>query len=129
MTSRVAVTGLGVVAPLGHSIGALFASLQAGKSGVRVLTAHGSGPQASSIGASVETPVCPRIPETRLRMLDRVSYLALVAAIQAVEDSGIDFNQENRERCGVSVGTGMGGATTTDEGYHTLYAERWARSK
>jgi 3-oxoacyl-[acyl-carrier-protein] synthase II len=62
-------------------------------------------------------------------MLDRVSYLALVAATQAIEDSGIDFSQENRERCGVSVGTGMGGAATTDEGYHTLYAERSDRIK
>ncbi len=62
-------------------------------------------------------------------MLDRVSYLALVAAAQAVEDSGIDFDRENRDRCGVSVGTGMGGATTTDEGYHTLYAERSDRIK
>jgi 3-oxoacyl-(acyl-carrier-protein) synthase len=129
LTARVAVTGLGVVAPLGNSIDELFAGLQAGKSGVRVLPAPCSGPQGSSVGATVETPACPRIPETRLRMLDRVSYLALVAAIQAVEDSGIDFNQENRERCGVSVGTGMAGAATTDEGYHTLYAERSDRIK
>jgi 3-oxoacyl-[acyl-carrier-protein] synthase II len=62
-------------------------------------------------------------------MLDRVSYLALAAAIQAVDDSGIEFARENRERCGVSVGTGMGGAATTDEGYRTLYAERSDRIK
>jgi 3-oxoacyl-[acyl-carrier-protein] synthase II len=62
-------------------------------------------------------------------MLDRVSFLALVAATQAIEDSGINFNQENRERCGVSVGSGMGGAATIDEGYHTLYAERSDRIK
>ncbi|MFZ0499115.1 MAG: beta-ketoacyl-[acyl-carrier-protein] synthase family protein [Steroidobacteraceae bacterium] len=129
MTTRVAVTGLGVVTPLGNSIEELFASLRAGKSGIRTLPAPCSGTSGSSIGATVETPICERIPETRLRMLDRVSYLALVAAAQAVEDSGIDFNQENRERCGVSVGTGMGGAATTDEGYRTLYAERSDRIK
>ncbi|MGH8202053.1 MAG: beta-ketoacyl-[acyl-carrier-protein] synthase family protein [Steroidobacteraceae bacterium] len=129
MTARVAVTGLGVVAPLGNSIDALFASLRAGKSGVRTLPSPCSGTSASSVGATVETPVCARIPETRRCKLDRVSYLALVAAIQAIDDSGIDFNQENRERCGVSVGTGMGGATTTDEGYYTLYAERSDRIK
>lgn len=129
MTTRVAVTGLGVVTPLGNSIEELFASLRAGKSGIRTLPAPCSGTSGSSIGATVETPICERILETRLRMLDRVSYLALVAAAQAVEDSGIDFNQENRERCGVSVGTGMGGAATTDEGYRTLYAERSDRIK
>ncbi|HEX4269486.1 MAG TPA: beta-ketoacyl-[acyl-carrier-protein] synthase family protein [Steroidobacteraceae bacterium] len=129
MTMRVAVTGLGVVTPLGNSIDELFAGLRAGKSGIRTLPAPCSGPSGPSIGATVETPVCARIPETRLGKLDRVSYLALVAAIQAVEDSGIDFDQENRGRCGVSVGTGMGGAATTDAGYHTLYAERSDRIK
>jgi 3-oxoacyl-(acyl-carrier-protein) synthase len=129
MTARVAVTGLGVVSPLGNSIGELFASLHAGKSGVRALPAPCSESPGKSVGATVDTPPCARIPETRLRMLDRVSYLALVAAIQAVDDSGIIFSQENRERCGVSVGTGMGGAATTDEGYHTLYAERSDRIK
>jgi 3-oxoacyl-(acyl-carrier-protein) synthase len=129
VTARVAVTGLGVVSPLGNSLDELFDSLRAGKSGIRTLPAPCSGPSGPSIGATVETPICARIPETRLGKLDRVSYLALVAAIQAVDDSGIDFSQENRERCGVSVGTGMGGAATTDEGYHTLYAERSDRIK
>jgi 3-oxoacyl-[acyl-carrier-protein] synthase II len=129
MTVRVAVTGMGVVTALGNSIDELFASLRVGKSGIKTLPAPCSGPSGSSIGASVGTPACARIPEMRLRMLDRVSYLALVAAAQAVEDSGIDFDLENRERCGVSVGTGMGGAATTDEGYHTLYAERSDRIK
>jgi 3-oxoacyl-(acyl-carrier-protein) synthase len=129
VTPRVAITGVGVVAPLGNSNDELFANLRAGKSGVSALPAPCSATPGSSIGATVETPACARIPETRLRMLDRVSYLALAAAIQAVEDSAIEFAQENRERCGVSVGTGMGGAATTDEGYRTLYAERSDRIK
>ena len=131
MTARVAVTGLGVVSPLGNSIDELFDSLRAGKSGIRTLPAPCSGPSGPSIGATVETPICARIPETRLGKLDRGDdlYWRSHAAIQAVDDSGIDFSQENRERCGVSVGTGMGGAATTDEGYHTLYAERSDRIK
>jgi len=129
MTLRVAVTGLGVIAPLGNSLEELFSSLRAGRSGIRALPAPCSETPGSSVGATVETPTCARIPETRLRMLDRVSYLALVAAVQAVEDSGIEFERENRERCGVAVGTGMGGAATTDDGYHTLYAERSDRIK
>jgi 3-oxoacyl-[acyl-carrier-protein] synthase II len=59
----------------------------------------------------------------RLRMLDRVSQFALVAASQAITDSGLDFASEDRERCGVCVGTGVGGAATTDEGYRTVYGE------
>lgn len=129
MTVPVAVTGLGVIAPLGNSIEELFASLHAGKSGVRTLPVPWSESPGSSVGATVEIPAVTRIPETRLRMMDRVSQLALIAASQAVEDSGLDLQQENRERCGVSVGTGMGGAATTDEGYQTLYAKRSDRIK
>jgi 3-oxoacyl-[acyl-carrier-protein] synthase II len=129
MTIQVAVTGLGVVAPLGNSIEDLFASLRAGKSGVRSLPAPCSASAGSSVGATVDMPASTQVPETRLRMMDRVSHLALIAASHAIEDSGIDFKQEDRERCGVSVGTGMGGAATTDEGYHTLYAERSDRIK
>jgi 3-oxoacyl-[acyl-carrier-protein] synthase II len=62
-------------------------------------------------------------------MLDRVSQMALVAATRAVADANVDFGTENRDRCGVSVGTGMGGAESTDEGYHIIYAERSDRVK
>jgi 3-oxoacyl-(acyl-carrier-protein) synthase len=60
-------------------------------------------------------------------MLDRVSQFALVAAGQAIADAGLDFSAEQRERCGVSVGTSMGGVETTDVGYYTLYGERSER--
>lgn len=60
-------------------------------------------------------------------MFDRVSQLALVAVAQAIADARLDFAVEQRERCGVSVGTSMGGAQTTDEGYYTVYAERSER--
>jgi 3-oxoacyl-[acyl-carrier-protein] synthase II len=62
-------------------------------------------------------------------MLDRVSQLALMAAARAISDARVEFAKERRERCGVFVGTGMGGAQTTDEGYHTLYAEKSDRIK
>jgi 3-oxoacyl-(acyl-carrier-protein) synthase len=129
VTAPVAITGMGVIAPLGNSIDSLFSALNAGRSAVRALPVPCSETPGSSIGATAETPECARIPSARLRMLDRVSYLALAAAIQAVEDSGIEFCRETPGRCGVSVGTGMGGAITTDEGYRTLYAERSDRIK
>lgn len=62
-------------------------------------------------------------------MLDRVSQFALVAAAQAVRDASIAWDDVDRERCGVFLGTGMGGAQTTDDGYYTLYAERSERVK
>lgn len=126
---RVAITGLGVVAPLGNSVDELFGQLVAGRSGVhRVSDSLGEGLR-SPIAASVKFDGGAHFPAPRLRMLDRVSQLALVASQQAVTDARLDFAMEKRPRCGVFVGTSLGGAETTEEGYRTLYAERSDRIK
>ncbi len=121
---RVAITGLGVAAPLGHSSEELFANLLAGRSGIQRLADPQSRELRSPIGAPVNFDGRAHFPEPRLRMLDRVSQLALVAAARAIADARLDFAVERRERCGVFVGSSLGGAATTDEGYHTLYAQR-----
>ena len=121
---RVAVTGLGVVAPLGNSSEELFTNLLAGRSGVHRLADSQARGMRSPIGATARFDGRAHFPEPRLRMLDRVSQLALVAARQAISDARLDFAGERRERCGVFVGSALGGAGTTDEAYHTLYAER-----
>jgi 3-oxoacyl-(acyl-carrier-protein) synthase len=126
---RVAVTGLGVIAPLGNSVNELFVNLAAGRSGVRRLAAPLAERLKSPIGATADFDGSTHFPAPRLRMLDRVSQLALVATAQAIADSRIDFAGERRERCGVSVGTAMGGAESTDEGYQTIYALRSDRVK
>jgi 3-oxoacyl-[acyl-carrier-protein] synthase II len=126
---RVAVTGLGVVAPLGDAVEELWKNLVAGRSGVQRLPSSLSQGLRSPIGAPVKFDGTKHFEPPRLRLLDRVSQLALVATQQAIRDSRLDFTAEKRERCGVFVGTGMGGAETTEEGYHTLYAQRSDRIK
>jgi 3-oxoacyl-(acyl-carrier-protein) synthase len=126
---KVAVTGLGVVAPLGHSVDELLTNLAMGRSGVRILSSSVTEGMRSRVGAPVDFDGPAHFSENRLRMLDRVSQLALVSAARAVGDAKINFEVEQRERCGVFVGTGMGGAQTTDDGYHTLYRERSDRIK
>jgi beta-ketoacyl-acyl-carrier-protein synthase II len=126
---RVAVTGLGVVAPLGSSVDELWENLVAGRSGVHRLPSSISQGLRSPIGASVNFDGKNHFEPPRLRLLDRVSQLALVAAQQAIVDSRVDFAAEQRERCGVFVGSGLGGAETTEEGYHTLYAQHSDRIK
>ncbi|MEP6548555.1 MAG: beta-ketoacyl-[acyl-carrier-protein] synthase family protein [Gammaproteobacteria bacterium] len=121
---RVAITGLGVLTPLGDSVDTLYASIVSGRSAVRRLPEPLCERLRSPIGAPVELDAVAHFSAARLKMLDRVSQLALVAASQAVADSRIDFGTLPAERCGVSVGTGLGGATTTDEGYRIIYAER-----
>jgi 3-oxoacyl-[acyl-carrier-protein] synthase II len=120
---RVAVTGLGVVAPLGDNVETLFSNLAAGRSGIGLLALPEAQRLRSPIGAAVQSDIASTFPPAQLRMLDRVSQLALSACNQAVAASGIDFAVEQRERCGVCVGTSLGGASTTDIGYQTAYAQ------
>ena len=125
---RVAVTGMGLIAPGGNSPAEFFASLVAGRSSVGVL------PQASArlstrIAAAASFEAAAHFPAPRLRMLDRVSQLALVAAQQAMRDAAIELDDDERATTGVFLGTGMGGAATTDDGYNTLYREGSDRIK
>lgn len=120
---RIAITGLGVMAPIGNSVDELLANLADGRSGVRRLPPALAGRLRSPIAATVDFEDGAHFDAPRLRMLDRVSRLALVAAERAIVDARLDFSRERRERCGVFVGCSLGGAETTDEGYQKLYAQ------
>jgi beta-ketoacyl-acyl-carrier-protein synthase II len=126
---RVAITGMGVVSPLGNDVGTLFAALVAGRSGVRRL----EGPNVERLACRVAAPVTfdPRLhfEPAKLRMLDRVSQFALLAAAQAIADARDPFAGSEPARRGVFVGTGMGGASSADEGYQALYAQGSDRLK
>jgi 3-oxoacyl-[acyl-carrier-protein] synthase II len=120
---RVAVTGLGAVAPIGGSIEEVARSLAEGRSGVRRLAPSLCDRLRSPIGAPTGYDGTASFDPARLRLLDRVTQLALAAAGQALADARLDLSAEQRERCGAFVGSGMGGAETTDAGYRTIYAD------
>jgi 3-oxoacyl-[acyl-carrier-protein] synthase II len=118
---RVAVTGIGVVAPHGNDPGTLFERLANGESAVRRLDVRRGERCVNTVGAPAAFEPPGDWPPQKLRMLDRVSQFALAAAARAIDDAGNPF--EDRARAGVFIGTGMGGSATMDDGYHTLYAE------
>lgn len=120
---RVAVTGLGVVSPIGNSIEDVTRSLAEGRSGVRRLPPPLCDRLKSPIGGMTDFDGTAIFEPARVRQLDRITMLALAAAAQAVADARLDLSTEQRERCGAFVGCGMGGAETTDAGYRTIYAE------
>jgi beta-ketoacyl-acyl-carrier-protein synthase II len=125
---RVAVTGMGLIAPCGNDPGEFFANLAAGRSGIGVLKE--TSPRLSTrIAAAASFDGSAHFPAPRLRMLDRVSQLALVAARQAFSGAGLELSDDERATTGVFLGTGMGGAATTDEGYDTLYKQSSDRIK
>ena len=126
---RVAVTGIGVVSPLGHSAEEVFEVARAGRSAIRRLDIPSANRLVSPIAATVLFNGADHFDPAKLRMLDRVSQFALVAAKRALADSGCDLSSDDRERTGVFLGTGMGGINTIDDGYQTLYGENSDRIK
>ncbi|HSW34534.1 MAG TPA: beta-ketoacyl-[acyl-carrier-protein] synthase family protein [Steroidobacteraceae bacterium] len=126
---RVAVTGLGVVSPLGNSAAEAFATAREGRSGIHRLDAPFSNRLVGPLVASARFDGADHFEPAKLRMLDRVSQFALFAANQAVVEARIDLSQVDHRRAGVFVGTGMGGSMSSDDGYKTLYGDQSDRIK
>ncbi|MHB8815283.1 MAG: beta-ketoacyl-[acyl-carrier-protein] synthase family protein [Steroidobacteraceae bacterium] len=126
---RVAVTGIGLVSPLGNSCAEALDNATAGRSAIRRIETPWSDRLAAPLAACVRFQGEEHFSPPRLRMLDRVSQLAVVAARQAIGEARVDLADMNRERVGVFIGTGMGGALSTDEGYLALYRDGCERVK
>lgn len=126
---RVAVTGIGVASPLGHSPSEIFEAARAGRSGIRQLDTNFANRLTSPIAATVDFNGADHFQPAKLRMLDRVSQLAVVSANRALADSGGELSAADRKRTGVFLGTGMGGIGTIDDGYQTLYGNDSDRIK
>ena len=126
---RVAVTGIGVVSPLGNSANEIFETARDGRSAIRRLDVPFARRLAAPLAASVQFDGADHFEPAKLRMLDRVSQFALVAANRAVVDAAGCLGAVDRRRTGVFLGTGMGGINTIDDGYQTLYGEQSDRIK
>lgn len=121
---RVAVSAVGLLSPLGNDAATAWAQARAGRSGVHRLDGPGS-----PVAATVQLALPADLDPLQVRMMDRFSLLALLAARQAVQASHGALDGAVPERGGVFVGTGMGGTLSLDEGYRTLYGERSERIK
>jgi 3-oxoacyl-[acyl-carrier-protein] synthase II len=126
---RVAVTGIGVISPLGNSAAEAFESARQGISGIGFIEAPFFKRLIAPIAATVCFDGAEYFDPLKLRMLDRVSQFGVVAANQALTDSHLDWARIDRRRVGVFVGTGMGGTLSNDDGYKTLYAQGSDRIK
>lgn len=126
---RVAITGMGVVSPLGNSVADAFAAACAGRSAVHRLDVPFAHRLSAPLGATVSFNGADHFDPPQLRMFDRISQFALVAARQALADARPVLADADRHRAGVFVGTGMGGIGSIDDGYQTLYGENSDRIK
>ncbi len=126
--NRVVITGLGVVSSVGQTTQDYWASLITGRSAFALPTL-GNAAQASSklVGEVKGFDPAVHFKSSQVALLDRVSQFAIVAARQAVSQSGLELRGELAERTAAVIGTGSGGHTTVDESFHRLYSEGAAR--
>ena len=126
---RVAVTGIGVVSPLGNNAAHVFQNARAGRSAIHRLDTPYAQRLIAPLAATSTFDATQYFDAAKLRMLDRVSQFALVAAADALTDSQISLSEMDLGRVGVFVGTGMAGTQSNDDGYKTLYGEQSDRIK
>ncbi|HZZ26360.1 MAG TPA: beta-ketoacyl-ACP synthase II [Pirellulales bacterium] len=117
MNRRVAVTGLGIVSSLGHQVETVWQRVLRGDSGIRPLTLFDTERFKVKFGGEISdwAPSEKYMSPKDHKRLDRFTQFALVAGTDAVTQSGIDFTKEDAFRCGVIIGSGIGGLHEIEE--------------
>jgi 3-oxoacyl-[acyl-carrier-protein] synthase II len=106
---RVAVTGIGIVSPVGTGVSRAWENLTAGRSGIGPITRFDSSRLGSQIVGEVKDFDSSVLPAKELRRMDIFIHYGLAASIEALKDAGIEAQPANAERIGALVGSGIGG--------------------
>ncbi len=110
MNRRIVVTGMGAVTSLGLKVSDLWQRILAGESGIHPLCAFDTSDHKVSFGGDILDWSTEGYLDTReSKRVDRFTQFALVAGVDAVQNSGIDFSKYDPFRCGVIIGSGIGG--------------------
>ncbi len=124
MKRRVVITGMGVVTPLGEVVDELWENICAGKNGITTITRWDASKYPSRFGGE-----CAKFDVTRYgvdvreaKRLDRFGQFGVAASVTAMRDSGLDISKEDPYRCGVVIGSGIGGIETLEEQNKILVA-------
>lgn len=123
---RVVVTGLGAVTPVGNTVEKTWKNLLEGVSGAAPITQFDCSKFKTQFACEVKNlNVNEWIDRKEARKMDRYTQLALVSAAQAVKDSGMDLEKEDKNRIGVIFGVGIGGIKTFEDevSYYALNKE------
>ena len=121
---RVVVTGLGVVSPLGTGTEKNWAAVTSGQSGIGKITRFDASDLPTQIAGEVKDfNAVDYIEKKEIKKMDLFIQYGLAAADMALEDSGLVINDENAERVGVLVGSGLGGLPAIEK-YHSVLLER-----
>ncbi|HMN41370.1 MAG TPA: beta-ketoacyl-ACP synthase II [Phycisphaerales bacterium] len=118
---RIVITGMGALTVLGHTAQDTWAGMREGRSGIALVKGEEFDQYEGKWAVKIAGQVTgwkhgDWIEHREARRLDRFALLGMAAAVEAVKHSGVDFSKEDPERCGVVVGSGVGGITTIEEG-------------
>ena len=115
---RIVVTGLGLVTAVGHTVDETWESIVAGRSGVSPIDIFDASGFSSRIGATIRNfDLSPYMSPKEARRTDQFIHYGIAAAKQAIADAGIEVTEENRERIGIAIGSGIGGLPGIEKGH------------
>lgn len=120
-STRVVITGIGIISPLGLTTEETWQGLTEGRNGIDYITHYDASQNATQFGGEVKDfKPDEYIPRKEIRRMDRFTQLAVCAAHQAVNTSGIDLDNSDKDEIGVIIGSGIGGLTTLFEQIQVL---------
>ena len=118
---RVVITGLGAVCPIGNSVKEAWDNALAGKSGITRITRFDPSRIASQIAGEVKGfEIDQYLSAKEARRMDIFIHYGMAAGLQAWRDSGVTLTAENAERCGINIGSGIGGLPMIEHTYAEL---------
>lgn len=108
---RVVVTGMGMLSPVGNDVQSSWAAIRAGRSGIGLIDRFDATDYGTRIGGAIkDLDIEPYLSSKEARKLDAFIHYGLIAAQQAVDDSGLEqFGDLDKERVGIAIGSGIGG--------------------
>ena len=120
---RVVITGLGIISPVGIGIPAVWRNIVAGKSGITRITHFNADTMAAQIAGEVKDfDPAQFLSAKDARRMDRFIHFGLVAGIEAFKDSGLEVSEQNAERIGVNIGSGIGGLPMIEDTHNDYLA-------
>ena len=120
---RVVITGLGIISPVGTGVPAAWQNIVAGKSGITRITRFDAGAMAVQIAGEVKDfDVTQHLSAKDARRMDRFIHFGLIAGMEAFKDSGLEVTEQNAERIGVNIGSGIGGLPMIEDTHNDFLA-------
>jgi 3-oxoacyl-[acyl-carrier-protein] synthase II len=118
---RVVITGLGCISPVGNSVADAWGAIKEGKSGIATITKFDATPFTTHFAGEVKGfNIEDYIPAKEARHMDTFIHFGMAAGMQAMQDSGLVVTDENAERIGVIIGSGIGGLPLIEETHAEL---------